>query len=158
MIFVLLLSLLSLKLKWIQFWMYVQRVMVKSGAVGFVPSLSAGIRPTFCHCCPIQIFLVLHWHVFFHCTVLYFSSPLSHLSSFCLLYGFLSLTACLPSSYIAPFPLLYDKFLFSLISLFSSVISLVLLTELFQRCLEHFWLCDCSGQHHWHSRYGAWGK
>lgn len=32
------------------------------------------------------------------------------------------------------------------------------LTELFQRRLEYIWLCDSSGQHHWHPGDRAWGK
>lgn len=47
----------------------------------------------------------------------------------------------------------FSRFLVLLFSL-----SLMLITELFQRCLEYFWLCDSSGQHYRHPRYWAWGK
>lgn len=57
-------------------------------------------------------------------------------------------------SYPLTFPISASPFLFPLASL-SALLSL---TELFQRCLEYIWLCDSSGQHHWHPGDRAWGK
>lgn len=56
-----------------------------------------------------------------------------------------------PSSRILYFHLIFPLSLPSLSALLS-------LTELFQRCLEYFWLCDSSGQHYWHPGDRAWGK
>lgn len=37
-------------------------------------------------------------------------------------------------------------------------LSSLICSELFQRCLEYFWLCDSSGQHYRHPGHRAWGK
>lgn len=49
-------------------------------------------------------------------------------------------------------------FFFLSLSVLLFSLFLMLITELFQRCLEYFWLCDSSGQHYRHPRYWAWGK
>lgn len=51
----------------------------------------------------------------------------------------------------------YFHLILSLPSL-TSLSVLLSLTELFQRRLEYFWLCDSSGQHYWHPGDRDWGK
>lgn len=63
------------------------------------------------------------------------------------------LKPCFTSPVILPYFFPLSLALFS-----PSPSSLLALTELFQRCLEYFWLCDSSGQHHWHPGDRAWGK
>lgn len=145
-------------------------------AVQVVPSLSAGIHPACRHYGPlsnlISLPFVSNGHIFFFLTFYFSVSVFFPISCF----FFISLSHSFSHSqslprpchppliilcvfYMSPshpltFPISASPFLFPLASL-SAFLSL---TELFQRCLEYIWLCDSSGQHHWHPGDRAWGK
>ncbi len=110
------------------------------------------------HSLPLILFLHFFFAVSF--SLLFIYHPLLCQFSICL---FLSILATSTFFYILlchslPYFHLIIPLLYPSVPSLSSRSSLLLFPELFQRCLEYFWLCDSPGQHYWHPGHRAWGK